>query len=580
MVRATLVAGMLLVVSAVSGSPYDSLLTLASAGRQVNRDALIQLSATIHDNHFREAEEKYDEVMAVLEAGGDDGALAFWLSDYGVLLWRKGRFARAEKLQSRSLDLYASLADSLGMANCFNRLGLIHESRGDYQMALETYFKAEEIVGNDPIFLIKLYNNMAIVYDHQNLPAEGIRHYQKVIQLAEDAGQQAGAMFALGNIGGSYVELKMYDSAEYYLSRAQQIARQEGDRGMEANIMQARGTMNLDQGKLQAAYDYYTSAKAMNEELGDLYELSYNYQGLAAYYDRLGQQTGNPADFYKSLEYAKGLVNLAHQMKSDERLLYGYERMADIYGMLEDFENALYITQKHSQLKDSLFNERQSEQILDMKQKYETEQKEQQIRQLQLEQEVASLTRNGLIAFSVLAIAIGGLVISRQRLSMRAKEKEKELAELQLAKAQSEVYLKEQELLTYAITIAQKNNLLHEVKELSRPVKDLDEANSKLKKINLDIENGRDLAKQWDEFRLRFEKIHHHFFEKLTEIAPSLTNTDMRICAYLKLGLSSKEIAGLQNVGVASVEVQRSRIRKKLGLEQDENLSSFLMGVS
>ena len=79
-----------------------------------------------------------------------------------------------------------------------------------------------------------------------------------------------------------------------------------------------------------------------------------------------------------------------------------------------------------------------------------------------------------------------------------------------------------------------------------------DTSNKKLKKIHTEIINGRDLTQQWEEFRMRFEKIHQDFFKRLADVGPNLTNNDWRICAYLKMGLSSKQISNLQNITVAS----------------------------
>jgi DNA-binding CsgD family transcriptional regulator len=80
----------------------------------------------------------------------------------------------------------------------------------------------------------------------------------------------------------------------------------------------------------------------------------------------------------------------------------------------------------------------------------------------------------------------------------------------------------------------------------------------------------------WKEFEYRFSKVHESFYETLDNKFPELTQTERKVCAMLKLNMSSKEIAAITMTHHESVDTTRSRIRKKLGLEKDENLSEFL----
>jgi DNA-binding NarL/FixJ family response regulator len=81
----------------------------------------------------------------------------------------------------------------------------------------------------------------------------------------------------------------------------------------------------------------------------------------------------------------------------------------------------------------------------------------------------------------------------------------------------------------------------------------------------------------WEEFEYRFSNVHESFYEKLNKFHPDLSTLDKRICALLKLNLSTKEIANLTKTSIKSVENTRTRLRKKLGLTHtDKNLSSYL----
>jgi DNA-binding CsgD family transcriptional regulator len=80
----------------------------------------------------------------------------------------------------------------------------------------------------------------------------------------------------------------------------------------------------------------------------------------------------------------------------------------------------------------------------------------------------------------------------------------------------------------------------------------------------------------WQEFRLYFEEVHQSFEKNLSTAFPDLSPNDKKICALLKLGLSTKEIASITFRELRSVESARNRLRKKLGLAADVNIHSFL----
>ena len=93
-----------------------------------------------------------------------------------------------------------------------------------------------------------------------------------------------------------------------------------------------------------------------------------------------------------------------------------------------------------------------------------------------------------------------------------------------------------------------------------------------IRKLSLSVNENA-----WNEFELRFERVHTGFFKTLNEKFPNLSPNEKRLCAYLKLNMSSKEIANLTHTTVGSVEQARFRLRKKLGLHSsDTDLSAFI----
>jgi len=94
-----------------------------------------------------------------------------------------------------------------------------------------------------------------------------------------------------------------------------------------------------------------------------------------------------------------------------------------------------------------------------------------------------------------------------------------------------------------------------------------------IKLINSSLNNTSD----WKLFEEAFNNVDKDFMKKIKTLHPSITPNDLRLCAYLRLNLSSKEIAPLLNISHKSVEVKRYRLRKKMGLDHDQSLSNYII---
>lgn len=135
--------------------------------------------------------------------------------------------------------------------------------------------------------------------------------------------------------------------------------------------------------------------------------------------------------------------------------------------------------------------------------------------------------------------------------------------------------------LTHAkVKVVHKNETLIKLKEevetLIKNSSDLNYAKHLRKLLNiLDTELGENDS--WENFVLNFDKSHNDFLQRIKNSYPHLSPKDLKLCAYLRMNMSSKEIAPLLNISVRGVEIGRYRIRKKVGLENYQNLNEFMM---
>ncbi|WP_431124192.1 LuxR C-terminal-related transcriptional regulator [Flagellimonas flava] len=157
------------------------------------------------------------------------------------------------------------------------------------------------------------------------------------------------------------------------------------------------------------------------------------------------------------------------------------------------------------------------------------------------------------------------------------KEQEEQMAAMEKEKLAREIKLKQNELASTTLNIAKKNEMILELKNMLLVNKDKfsnsQRYRSFIKKLNSSIQDTDD----WKRFEVNFKELHEDFFERLLKAYPKLTPKDLKLCAYLKMNLSTKEIAPLMAISVRGVEIHRYRLRKKLEIDSSKSLSNFLI---
>lgn len=161
--------------------------------------------------------------------------------------------------------------------------------------------------------------------------------------------------------------------------------------------------------------------------------------------------------------------------------------------------------------------------------------------------------------------------------------KDKEIYELQNENLKNKLYYKTQELSGYVLNLARKNEMLENVRknvisisraidENKQPITIKQKVIGLISQINHNIEHDKD----FEIFQSNFNVLHSDFFNTLEKRYSNLTRNEKVLCAYLKMNLSSKEIASLLNITIRGVEVSRYRLRKKLEIDKDINLNDFM----
>ena len=188
------------------------------------------------------------------------------------------------------------------------------------------------------------------------------------------------------------------------------------------------------------------------------------------------------------------------------------------------------------------------------------------------------------LLYTLLFAAVIYAVVNRLR--KNTKELNQKIETLEDEKTQIELRSKQNELMLSRMNVVRKNEMLQEIKKtavsLNNSLSEGNLPNIKRKMVRLigqidtNIEHDDDL----EAFKGDFDAVHSDFFKILSERFPHLTHKDKMLCAYLKMNMISKEIAPLLNISVRGVEISRYRLRKKLDLDEKENLTEFLQRLA
>lgn len=152
---------------------------------------------------------------------------------------------------------------------------------------------------------------------------------------------------------------------------------------------------------------------------------------------------------------------------------------------------------------------------------------------------------------------------------LNIQEYEKHILELELQTKSSEVAGK-------SLSIAKQSEMIENIQTILDAETDFNKLKNEIKKaIKINAVNKN----EWETFETNLNQIHNEFIIALSKKFPDLTNKDIKLCIYLKMNLSSKEIAPILNISFRGVELHRYRLRKKLNLNKEENLSKFLLSI-
>ena len=481
-------------------------------------------------------------------------------------------YVNSEKINdfaNQALDLSKKINYNIGIANAYNNLGIYYRTKGIYDMAIDYFFNSLNIVEsqNDINGIARSYNLIGIIYYYLENYKLSLEYYNKALEINIQQQDQKWIAGNSNNLGMIYEIIGDYSKAlEYYL-KALETNIELNNKAWLANNYGNIGSLYMKMGNPKSL-DYFYMRLKIKKEQNDIDGLARSNYLIGNYYNSRNYFNKALPYLQSSLEEANSINSLPHARNAAESLSVTYEG-------LKQYKEAFHYHEVFKLLNDSLNIKSNSEKITRLEMQYNFRE-DQRIQEL--EDQRTELFQTFLAILVIFMILVAVLLFGRQRAVVNKQNliQKKLLLENQLLK--EELQNKDMSLQENVKYLVNKNELITNIsEELVQMKPSIAQENQKI--INdaiIELQSSID-SDIWNEFEVRFNQLHIKFYDKLNTTHPTLTSSDMRLCAFLKLNMTTKEISSLTLQSTNSLETARTRLRKKMNISnRDISLPEYL----
>lgn len=468
--------------------------------------------------------------------------------------------------------------------------GEIYRINGDYIHALESYTNALRIAERleDAKWTSTFYGSIGRVHLDRKEPEKAMKYFRESLRNKQLIDDEKGISNLFTCMGMSFEEINQLDSALNYHNQALAIrSRLHINRAVAGSEYNKGGILI----KLNKPAEAESSLMTSLQIFTDLEEKT----GVIIATLRLAEARNNQ-NMANADQLAVEALEMAREINNPNLVSHAYKVLSGIYARQASFQESYQYLLKHKKLQDSILSTERERMLTEFEAKFQSEKKDNQIKLLQQETETHRKNNILLVILIVVFAAVIVLLFLLFRLKSTAFnrqeklreqeniihaqeqkliEKENQILQEQLESKNRELASKALEMLRFNETIS---SIIEKLESLNNSFNANDDAVKPIKDIIHELENQ---TKQniWSEFEKIFKNIHSGFYEKLLEICPELTATEIKTAALLKLNLTTKEIAAITFKSEGGIKTTRYRLRKKLNLSGDDKLAPFLIQI-
>jgi len=464
-------------------------------------------------------------------------------------------------------------------------LGEFYRKTGVYSEAMDHYNKAMgyiEASANDTLYSI-LNNSMGKVHLSLNKFELAKQFFHEGLRSSNSLGYLQGQAVSKGLIGSCFEKQGDYPRAlDYQKESLVLFTRLKNDSGI-STANENIGSIYEDLGQYDRAYEYFSKSYGYLKEKGTREE--------ANVLNNLGDIHRKQGAYGMAIEYTQKAFLVADYLHDNHQLESASKDLSKTFALMGNYEEAHKYLTEAEKYGIAWIEAHNTNQLNVLQSMYETNKKEAEI-QLLREQNKVNQAHQNLLWVALFAIAAiltlwytykgrkRKAQLKLQEYRQRTLKAELEKKEYEEKNLQREIKLKTAALSRYSLHLSQKNKILLDLSHTLRNLaarKNMDPS-IKIKDLAKEIDFNLQQEHEWDEFMNFFKEIHPDFIKKLSSLSESnLSPAEMRLGMLLRLNLTSKEIASILRVTPDSVRVARYRLRKKLPIDQKEELVNFMV---
>lgn len=549
---------------------------------------------------------------------------------------------QALKTADKAKQIAIEDGDALAIAKANATLGWIFLDGNNFDAAQDFAEKAfRNIKDKDyPEAEAMLHHQLAIILDKKSQPKEALKHYLESISYYEKSKNYLKLIQVYSEISRLHLVTGNLESYQKYNKLTESLLRAHPHAHMQLVFNNQQSYVLMGERKFEEAYNLNMQSVALAKKnnlpkmaaaayynaAGALFEMGKTTEANAMIDTGMGYAIKNKLDYHDFLLGKAQILSSKGQMADAEKLytnaIDGFVKdknafmemqtrrlLANFYRENRQDQKAAGQLFAYKKIEDSLGSVQQSIALKEVEYQY----KDQEQEKLLESYKTSNALKNWLIGVSTL-LALGALYLFfnlrrnsalRQTLfekkeKLLESEKQNAINEKELAKKEEEkallnekLLLEEQktlrlekestdrELASITLYVQEKNRMIEHLQSQMDELlhKSSAENRDKLLDISRNLKQNINFEKDWDKIKLHFEKVHPDFFRKLSENYPNLTPNELKQCAYIKINMSNKETANLLGVDHNSVKMSRYRIKKKMNLEPEVDLTSHIQNL-
>lgn len=474
----------------------------------------------------------------------------------------------AQSALKRLMDDMTSLSDKRILLEIYEKLGGIYQRTGNYTTAMDFYFDALGILDSDKDidekrrleYYSQIYRNISICFSYNNFDKANLYQRKSIAVAKEYLKKYPGdvskkeLLYSQNNMGTLYLNYgKMSEAEKYYIQALALLRNMKGLEKTYCSIYNNMGIISYEKGERQKSLAYFNESLKLCRQYEDQYNLANTLLNLGELFRLEKKYTLSIQKADSAMELCKNdpiIIYKALLMKSD-----CLENLGDMKGSLVALKDA-YSEKEKIDGKETI----QLSLSKELDYLYNTYHRSRD----------AKLAKERYSFYAVIGIVLFLLVVVYLLYrNQKVLAQKKIIAEKNLKLSNDNLML-ENQMLQQDIKQREKEANLHIKYMLEKKKTLVGRGPAKTVELDADVESSP------EELEVILQGMHESFYKNLYKKHPDLTRMEKRLSSFLRLGLSTKEIAAITHQQVTSVEMARSRLRAALGLQRKDNLVTYL----